>query len=200
MSLNSRLQTLTAHLSEEKLSLWDKNKLAFLGEKQGTDSTFFNLWPTPLGHEYWLWRFVANEGNLSEYRQVSEEPAHINDLPSQWFEHYVFRTVYHNPAWKLKKQLTQKAKEKAHHITNIYFIQAGIGGPIKIGRAINIQERINQHQPSCPYKLNLIHAIYDVKSTFEKHLHNKYKKYRLHGEWFSEKILNDLTLKHGAKK
>lgn len=57
------------------------------------------------------------------------------------------------------------------------------GGPIKIGKALNPEVRLTQHQTSCPYRLYLwavtTHPIYD-----ELRLHTRFRDYRLMGEWF----------------
>ena len=74
--------------------------------------------------------------------------------------------------------------------TNVYLIQSEIGGSIKIGKASDVQQRLAHLQAQMPHKLILIKEYKDVHPHFEKELHKKYAKYRLHGEWYSEEIIN----------
>ena len=74
--------------------------------------------------------------------------------------------------------------------TNVYFIQSVMGGPVKIGKADDIQERLRQHQTGSPFILEVIKTYENVEPKFEKELHDKFKEYRIHGEWFDEKILS----------
>jgi hypothetical protein len=64
----------------------------------------------------------------------------------------------------------------------VYFIKSN--DRVKIGKSKDVHERMIQLKTSNPYKLELIGVIegYGEK---ENELHEKFKKYRLHGEWFS---------------
>lgn len=73
--------------------------------------------------------------------------------------------------------------------TNVYIIQSVIGGPVKIGKAYNVEKRLKEHQTGSPYILKVIKVFKNVEHKFETQLHKKFKPYRLHGEWFDEKIL-----------
>jgi hypothetical protein len=73
----------------------------------------------------------------------------------------------------------------------IYFIQQGKNGPIKIGFTDNIEKRLKELQTANPYKLNLLLCINgNLKS--EKELHKRFEQHRLNGEWFEpvEEILD----------
>lgn len=74
-----------------------------------------------------------------------------------------------------KSLLTQRS--------TIYFIQAGLNGPIKIGVTTNLKQRIKDLQTSNPEKLYLIAAIYEHPE-LELYLHKQFKKYHIRGEWF----------------
>jgi len=67
----------------------------------------------------------------------------------------------------------------------IYFIQSVSGGPIKIGVSNSPKNRLKDIQLMCPYKLNLLATIKGDRKK-EQLLHRKFKKYRLHGEWFED--------------
>lgn len=98
------------------------------------------------------------------------------------------------PQWYLEPNTT---KEVVNGITNIYFIQSEIGGPIKIGKAHDVRSRIEEFQKGCPFELKILHILKNVSSSIEGKLHKKYKNYRIRGEWFAEEILefleNDLN-------
>lgn len=64
----------------------------------------------------------------------------------------------------------------------IYFIQAE-NGPIKIGRAVNVERRLAALQVGSPVPLKLMTT---AQGTFrlERQLHDQFNHLRLHGEWF----------------
>lgn len=64
----------------------------------------------------------------------------------------------------------------------VYFIQCD-GGPIKIGVALNVTDRLQTLQCGSPVKLRVIGCLaggYEL----EAKLHRRLAAYRLHGEWF----------------
>lgn len=67
---------------------------------------------------------------------------------------------------------------------NIYFIQPVTGGPVKIGRSVI--------QGMSPVPLRIVRVIKHATQSTERDLHTKHAAHRLHGEWFSEEVLNDL--------
>ena len=81
---------------------------------------------------------------------------------------------------------------KVDNKTNIYFIQSEIGGPIKIGTAKDINQRLSTLQTGCPFKLMIINTINNVWHKKESELHKQFSKYRIHGEWFSPEIKNKI--------
>jgi len=68
---------------------------------------------------------------------------------------------------------------------SIYFIQANIGGPIKIGWSANVPNRVESFQLGCPFTLVVLGQIDGAAVSDEKELHRKFADYRLHGEWFT---------------
>ena len=81
----------------------------------------------------------------------------------------------------------------------VYFVEMGDGGPIKIGKAIDIKKRILGLQTGSPYKIRLLGAepnayrstpgssptLADIMiPTKEKELHSMFGCHRLEGEWF----------------
>jgi len=73
-----------------------------------------------------------------------------------------------------------KKKERSFMI---YFVQAGINGPIKIGITNNINRRIKELEKEAPYELNIL-AEYPGGRKFEKRIHTMFQKFRIRGEWF----------------
>lgn len=65
----------------------------------------------------------------------------------------------------------------------IYFIQADIGGLIKIGYAADIPKRLNAMQMGCPVQLVVL-AQCRGTGTYERELHQRFAGHRRHGEWF----------------
>lgn len=67
----------------------------------------------------------------------------------------------------------------------IYFVQGETGGPIKIGYARNIDNRIKSLRTGCPYKLVLL-GVMEGQRSDETKLHHKFAAARLQGEWFDD--------------
>ncbi len=65
----------------------------------------------------------------------------------------------------------------------IYFVQASVGGPVKIGTAGNVKSRVADIQSCCPFPLRLLLVI-DGGYAKENELHLRFASARLHGEWF----------------
>lgn len=66
----------------------------------------------------------------------------------------------------------------------IYFVQAGNGGPIKIGRtSLVVRYRVRELQIGCPYELLLL-ATMPGGLAKERALHARFRGDRLRGEWF----------------
>ena len=72
----------------------------------------------------------------------------------------------------------------------IYFIQAATIRLIKIGKAVDCQNRLKDLQTGSPDKLHLLKEIYTSDES-EHVLHNRFSWCRSHGEWFrpDEKLL-----------
>lgn len=70
------------------------------------------------------------------------------------------------------------------HSGHVYFIQAASGGPIKIGRAIDIDRRLVQLQTASPEPLIVLAVIENGGHAKERELHKQFAEYRLQGEWF----------------
>jgi hypothetical protein len=63
-----------------------------------------------------------------------------------------------------------------------YFI-GGDKGPVKIGFSIDVEKRLREFQPHCPYPLRVLATTHGGRSR-EGHYHWKFRQLRLHGEWF----------------
>ena len=64
-----------------------------------------------------------------------------------------------------------------------YFVQLGLDGPIKIGKAIDVTKRVAKLQTAAPDKL---HVLKVVEGDMEAAYHAKFESSRTHGEWFSK--------------
>ena len=66
----------------------------------------------------------------------------------------------------------------------VYFIQAGAGGPIKIGYTSNApQKRMVKIQTDCPWAVRLLGAVEGTEAD-EKAFHDRFAHLRNRGEWF----------------
>lgn len=85
------------------------------------------------------------------------------------------------------RRLKKSLKDKEGYV---YFVSNG--EYVKIGHAINIEDRMNNLQCGSPYKLKLMKIL---KSTdyinLETQLHNLFSKYKVLGEWYDILFLFD---------
>ena len=67
----------------------------------------------------------------------------------------------------------------------VYFIQAGDGGPIKIGRAVDVIRRLHGLQAASWEELRLLSATGAVT---EREMHQRFASLRIRGEWFKPSV------------
>lgn len=68
---------------------------------------------------------------------------------------------------------------------SVYFIQAGgPAGPIKIGVALDVTNRIRTLQVANHLELRLLAVIQGAKHGAEQQLHARFSADRIRGEWF----------------
>jgi hypothetical protein len=65
----------------------------------------------------------------------------------------------------------------------VYFLQGKIGGPVKIGWTLDMDNRLKQIQSYSPDKLTIVWSTEGTRSK-EAHYHRLLKSNRIHGEWF----------------
>lgn len=65
----------------------------------------------------------------------------------------------------------------------IYFVQAGVDGPVKIGRAADINKRMSGLQTGSAESLTLLREVAGGVLV-EKWLHKKFHEHAIRGEWF----------------
>lgn len=85
---------------------------------------------------------------------------------------------------KNKKIKIPKTKNIIRSPGYIYFLQDD-KRRIKIGKTKRITKRIFEISSKLPFPIKLIHSFYTEDYTNkEKEIHQKYKQYRIRGEWF----------------
>jgi len=91
---------------------------------------------------------------------------------------------------RLKLNTLQKYQSPIPKIKNkngkIYILKAIGKSYYKIGKTINLNERINKISPALPFKTRLVHTIIsnNIYKT-ELSLHKKFNDKRTNGEWFN---------------
>lgn len=190
MIIDFKLKGFTPTLTEEEYQWFERNTLSFKGfNEDGTK--YLELLPSTIGNCYWFVCLSNTKNWIQDYTQRPISLSRIKAIVSfvNWNEEYLLKAEFTEPLpidW-----FDEKPKlEKVNKTTNIYFIQSVIGGPVKIGKAFDIESRLLQHQIGSPFILRVVKVIENVPHNTEKELHKKYEKYRLHGEWFSEEILS----------
>lgn len=86
-----------------------------------------------------------------------------------------------------------------HHV---YFIQGITGGPVKIGTSTNVDYRFKVLRAHSPIPLKVLHVIEDGGKPLEEKLHQEFRLYRLHGEWFenTEKLMRLIEVEKNKAK
>jgi hypothetical protein len=189
LKIDAEFKNLVPPLQQEEYDLLEKNQLGFSAEIYNNGSTkFIQLLPTTIGNRYWLAACQTLPDGIEEYTKrpiALSRLRYIDFLKDGIGKLIPFKCSPVEIDYYDRKQINKNQTKK----TNVYVIQANIGGPVKIGKADNIEDRIAQHQVGCPFPLKIIKIFKNVLPSFERKLHKKYKNYRLHGEWFSEEIL-----------
>lgn len=72
----------------------------------------------------------------------------------------------------------------------VYVIQAGEGGPVKIGFSTNVLRRIENMQVASAAPLRLV-VLLDGSQEAEREIHARMSHHRLRGEWFSPAVLSE---------
>jgi hypothetical protein len=71
------------------------------------------------------------------------------------------------------------------NVANVYFVQVGQGGPIKIGITKGpVEKRLHQLQKANARELRLLATIYDAHPAVEAHLLSEFHSGWIRGEWF----------------
>lgn len=78
---------------------------------------------------------------------------------------------------------SRSAKPRHQHV---YFIQSIHGGPVKIGRAEDVNARLRELQTAHPYPLKVLAVIPYGGKAMEQDLHERLAADRLTGEWFKD--------------
>lgn len=66
----------------------------------------------------------------------------------------------------------------------VYAIQAGDGGPVKVGVTRNVASRLRALQTAQPMPLRLLH-VWEGGAGVEREIHRRLAAHNLGGEWFS---------------
>lgn len=74
--------------------------------------------------------------------------------------------------------------ERGDQVGYVYFIRSGPTGPIKIGWALDVEQRINTLQTGNPEKIELLGYVTGTVLD-EMELHRNFDSVRLRGEWFN---------------
>jgi hypothetical protein len=81
-------------------------------------------------------------------------------------------------------------------VDDLYIMQMGKTGAIKVGRSIDPARRLKQLQTGCPYEIKLI-LVAKSQGYRERELHVEMKRFRVRthkGEWFSEHAIGSIPV------
>lgn len=68
----------------------------------------------------------------------------------------------------------------------IYFVQSVFGGPVKIGKAVDVKRRLASLQNGSPHELQTVKILASSSdlSSLEATLHKLFKRFRVRNEWY----------------
>ena len=180
IKIDPEFKSLIPPLAPEELQQLEANCLGFEGFRD-EPLGFLSLMPSTMGNYYWLWvhRDMTQE-------TFSPKPVALSRLPLSRWRGFELKPVSMEPTY----DYPPPAISQPPQLTNIYFIQSVIGGPVKIGKADFPKDRLATFQIGSPFELRIVKLLADVAASEEIKLHRRFAAYRLHGEWFSEKVLD----------
>lgn len=82
----------------------------------------------------------------------------------------------------------RKLRDNRGHRTNVYFVRARSGGLIKIGKAVNVANRLALFQMGSPVPLEVVAVVRKCHPYLERRLHNYFAAHRVRGEWFAPSL------------
>jgi predicted GIY-YIG superfamily endonuclease len=202
LSIKPVFKNLIPPLTAEEFSQLEKNQLGFSAEIHSNGSIkFIQLLPTTIGNCYWHAACQTLPDGIEEYtkRPIALSRLHCIDFLKYGIGKLIpFKCNPVEIDYYDRKQINKKQAEK----TNVYIIQANIGGPVKIGKANNIEDRIKQHQVGWIYKTKADLIVFISKKTRKMiflPFNEKFKSYYKHIRANTELIKNKISV-HNNKK
>ena len=113
----------------------------------------------------------------------------------------------HTPTFSELMKDRQAATRAKQPMGTIYYVSFGEDGPVKIGYSADwftLGERLRGLQTACPYPLHLLAAKAGKKAD-ERQLHDRFRKKRIRGEWFTRhpdlmRHINGVRRRNDCKK
>jgi len=126
----------------------------------------------------------TNSGVTYAYGPVTEEPLYSVLSTGLWQSFEVHGRVRVTTIRYQPEYIALKDRDGL-----VYFVEAGMGGPIKIGWTQDIERRIGELQTANAHKLTLLGTVPGTMDR-EAALHARFSHLRLEAEWFrnSEEI------------
>lgn len=144
-----------------------------------TRNAEFYRFERPVCRHELLFKLINGLEDLLKKGTITCSASHVNDV---FFENKrVYKHKYSEKILSVEKKKSQNEKKKG-----VYVINAG--KYIKIGVTTDFTRRINSMQTSSAETFELICFFDGASYKFESELHEKFKKNRVRGEWFSSKI------------
>ena|SRR5690554_3207031 len=183
--IDEEFKALIPPLAEQERQQLEAGKLGFSGSH--INGSMLTLHPTPMSPSFWIWAF-ADAPSMAE--RFCTKPTAFSRIPKHIFAGIELKP---SPMEALTEYPPKPAELERARTTNVYVIQSVIGGPVKIGRANDVGQRLAQHQCGSPFELRVLKVFRGVHLSMERDLHEQYRDFRLHGEWFSAEVLDFLT-------
>lgn len=143
------------------------------------------------------WQEVKAELQATRYckkRLIESGVCKIDEKPTGNCKHKLLFKTYFEVFGTCHRSdfRTQEELKKSHIDVSYIYVIANLEFKIcKIGFSNNIHNRLTQIQTGCPFPLE-IYKVFKGNMKQERRIHQKYKHFRMKGEWFKfDGILKD---------
>ena len=180
--VNEELRSLIPPLTDEECAALRSGKLGFEGFSKD-DCRRVMLIPTSLSPNYWIWVVQDAQLGIEEYSRQATAGSRI---PWGRFRDVDLVAVPMAPMREYPSPDTSGPRiRKPKHL---YVLQSAIGGPVKIGVSGCPDARATQLHTGSPFPLRVI-RVYHEKGGFESAVHDAFRDWKLHGEWFDPSVI-----------
>ena len=164
-------------------------------QRKATEHLCVRIIPTPESPLRWIVSVASLDWLIECY---TPKPVRVSDTPlSSLVQQVVFEAEEMDPLSQYPPRPLEWGRERTgDRKIDLYVIQSVNGGPVKIGKSWNPEERCEQLAIGHPYPLEVM-RVYHWCGYLEKEVHDKLYAYHIRSEWYKPEalsVLDDIVL------